>query len=338
MNILFAIQATGNGHLSRAREIIPHLLNHGNLDVLVSGRQAEVQLPYLIKYKRPGIGYTFGKHGGIDFIDSIQHLKPFRFFYDISTFPVHQYDLIINDFEPVTAWACKLQKKPCIALSHQASFLSPFAPRPAKKNHISEMILRHFAPSSQQIGFHFKKYDTFIRTPVIRSEIRNLNPTNNGHVTVYLPAHADEVIIPHLKRVPDIEWHVFSKHAKMTCHEKNVQVFPVSQEKFLNSFASCDGLITAGGFESPAEAIFLKKKIMSVPMLNQYEQACNAEALKGAGVNVVKKIDETFSGRIKSWLHFGQVLHIDYPNETAELVEHIVSRYAQPGFSHPVYE
>lgn len=338
MNILFAIQATGNGHISRAREIIPHLLNHGNLDVLVSGRQAEVQLPYLIKYKKPGIGYTFGKHGGIDFIDSIQHLKPFRFFYDVSTFPVHQYDLVINDFEPVTAWACKLQKKACIALSHQASFLSPFVPRPAKRNAFSESVLRHFAPSTQQVGFHFKRYDTFIRTPVIRSEIRNLEVTNGGHITVYLPAHADEVIIPHLKRVPDVAWHVFSKHTKMAYHEKNVQVFPVAQEQFLKSFASCEGIITAGGFESPAEAIYMKKKILSVPMLNQYEQACNAEALKSAGVNVIKRIDETFSGRIKSWLNFGSVVQLHYPDETAELVEHIVNRYAQPGFSYPVYE
>ena len=59
MKILFAIQGTGNGHLSRAREVIPHLLNYGELDILISGTQADVSLPYDIKYKLPGVSYTF---------------------------------------------------------------------------------------------------------------------------------------------------------------------------------------------------------------------------------------------------------------------------------------
>ena len=124
MKILLAIQATGNGHLSRAREIIPHLLNYGELDLLISGTQADVTLPYLIKYKKNGAGFTFGKKGGIDIIDTVKKLKPFEFFNDIKKFPVQNYDLIINDFEPITAWACKLKNKPCIALSHQSSYLS----------------------------------------------------------------------------------------------------------------------------------------------------------------------------------------------------------------------
>ena len=89
MKILYAIQGTGNGHISRAREVIPHLINYGQLDVLVSGHQAEVKLPYLIKYKKDGIGFTFGKNGGIDFVDSIKQLKPLRFLSDIMTFPIH---------------------------------------------------------------------------------------------------------------------------------------------------------------------------------------------------------------------------------------------------------
>ncbi len=46
-----------------------------------------------------------------------------------------------------------------------------------------------------KVGFHFERYDDFIRTPVIRSEIRNLKPENLGHYTVYLPAYSDEFIL-----------------------------------------------------------------------------------------------------------------------------------------------
>ena len=39
MKILYAIQGTGNGHLSRARDIIPILQKKGDVDILVSGTQ-----------------------------------------------------------------------------------------------------------------------------------------------------------------------------------------------------------------------------------------------------------------------------------------------------------
>jgi hypothetical protein len=66
MKILYAIQGTGNGHLSRARDIIPILENYGELDLLVSSTHAEVKLPYKIKYEYEGLGFVFGKKGGIN--------------------------------------------------------------------------------------------------------------------------------------------------------------------------------------------------------------------------------------------------------------------------------
>ena len=66
MRILYGIQGTGNGHVSRAREIIPHLSQYGELDLLVSGTQVDIQLPHPVKYRMRGLGYTFGKSGNID--------------------------------------------------------------------------------------------------------------------------------------------------------------------------------------------------------------------------------------------------------------------------------
>ncbi len=66
MKILYAIQGTGNGHLSRAREIIPILQRKGQLDLLISGTQADVELPYPVKYRFKGLCFIFGKKGGVD--------------------------------------------------------------------------------------------------------------------------------------------------------------------------------------------------------------------------------------------------------------------------------
>lgn len=47
------------------------------------------------------------------------------------------------------------------------------------------------------------------------------------------------------------------------------------------------------GFETPAEAMYLNKKLLSIPILNHFEQECNAEAMKKLGIKVLKKLTIT---------------------------------------------
>ena len=61
MKILYAIQGTGNGHISRARDFIPALQQFADVDILISGTQVDVSLPQEIKYKFKGAGFVFGK-------------------------------------------------------------------------------------------------------------------------------------------------------------------------------------------------------------------------------------------------------------------------------------
>src|SRR5688572_9475640 len=130
MRILYAIQGTGNGHLSRARDIIPLLKEKGNLDILISGMQADVQLPYEIRYRFKGLSFIFGKKGGIDLWETYKKANLRNLFNEINLLPIQEYDVVISDFEPVSAWACYMKNKDCIALSHQAAVLNKKAPRP----------------------------------------------------------------------------------------------------------------------------------------------------------------------------------------------------------------
>ena len=72
MKILYAIQGTGNGHLSRSMEIVPLLKQMAEVDVLVSGTQGDLELPFPVKYKLNGFGFIFGKSGGVDLWKSCQ--------------------------------------------------------------------------------------------------------------------------------------------------------------------------------------------------------------------------------------------------------------------------
>ncbi|MGQ8338850.1 glycosyltransferase family protein [Sunxiuqinia sp. A32] len=323
MKILYAIQGTGNGHLARATEIVPLLKKMADTDVLVSGIQGDINLPFQVDYQFYGLSFIFGKKGGVSISKTLLLAKPFRLIRDIIKLPVKKYDLIISDFEPVSSWACKLRKKKCIGMSHQIAVVHPKASKPQVKNRLGWFILQHYAPTNPNYGIHFQSLDEHNFTPVIRSSIREIEPTNNGHYTVYLPAYSDEEIFQELKTFNHIKWEIFSKHTKETYTKDNIHFHPVSLEKFTRSFTTCKGILCTAGFETPAEAIFMGKKLCVIPMKNQYEQQCNAAFLQKMGIMVLHELKNQ-STAIRFWLGNPQKLEIDYPDNTADILEKIV--------------
>jgi uncharacterized protein (TIGR00661 family) len=324
MKILYAIQGTGNGHLSRAREIIPILQQKGELDLLISGTQADVDLPYPVKYRFKGLCFIFGKKGGVDVMATYRKSNLKRLFEEIKSLPIENYDLVINDFEPVSAWACRRKHKHCVGLSHQAAVIHKKAPKPKKTDLIGKAILQNYAPVSVAYGFHFAKYSEEIFTPVIRSEIRRPVAEIKPHYTVYLPAYSDKRIIRVLSQIKSIEWQVFSKHNKKTYREGNLFFRPIENESFIESLISCTGILCGAGFETPAEALFLKKKLLVIPMKGQYEQQCNAAAIETLGVPVLKSLKDKHLDKIKSWVRNPQSIPVLYPDITEKIIDMVI--------------
>ena len=328
MKILYAIQGTGNGHISRAREIVPLLQKYGEVDLLISGTQADVKLVQDVKYQMHGFSFIFGKNGGVNHLQTWKSMDLSRFAKDMRRIPLKSYNLILNDFEPVTAWACKRQRIESVGLSHQASFQSSKVPKP-KSIDWAQLVMKYYAPATHYVGFHFDRYDDFIYTPVIRAEIRNMNVSNLGHYTVYLPALDDRMLVPLLKQIPDVKWDVFSKHTTVTYSDENVKVQPVNNELFNQSLASCAGLFTGGGFEGPSEALYLGKKLLVAPMRFQYEQQCNAYALKQFGLPVIWASNKNWLPSIRAWVDNHQSHNFIFPDETAAVIDKVVNQFAR---------
>ncbi len=328
MKILYAIQGTGNGHLSRAVDIIPELKKYGSLDLFVSGAQAEVTLPYPVKYKSKGLSFYFGKSGGINFYKTFKKNSSKEVIKEINAFPVEKYDLVVNDFEPITAWACRKKEIPCVGLSHQSALLSKKSPRPKWVDPFGEWIIKNYAPIKKYVGFHFEEYDKNIFTPVIRSAIREAKTRNDGHYTVYLPAYDDKKLVSLLMKLPKAKWHVFSKHTRTAYHVGRVSVYPVSGIDFIESVVSSKGVLCGAGFETPAEVLHMHKKLLVVPMKSQYEQQCNAAALKKLGVPVIKKVKKKSLKKIERWMEEDKPLDIHYPDIAADAVERLMRKFA----------
>lgn len=326
MKILYAIQGTGNGHISRSVDIAPALEAHGDVDYMISGAQWDLELPYEVKYRSKGLSFYFGRSGGINIPKTIAANSSKRFVHEIKDLPIEKYDLIVNDFEPVSAWAAKLKNKKVVALSHQSALLSEKCPKPASADVIGKSILKRYAPAKSHYGFHFDAFDENIYTPIIRKEIRDREVTDCGHYVVYLPAYADEKIINVLSRIKGVFWKVYSKHSKQASKHKNIAIEPIANSRFVAALTSARGVLCGAGFETPSEALFLGKKLMVIPMRGQYEQQCNATALKKAGIPVLKKLGVKRVEKIRRWVESGTPKKIDYPNETQKIVDHIIKK------------
>lgn len=327
MNILYAIQGTGNGHLSRAMDIIPCLQQHGNVDILVSGTQGDLSLPFPLKYKLRGLSFIFGKSGGVDLWKTFVKSNIRKLVKEINNLPVEKYDLVINDFEPVSAWACYLKNIPCIGLSHQATVLAEDAPKAEHNDIMGKLILKNYAPTTAQYGFHFQAYENNIFTPVIRRQVRDQIIENKGHYTVYLPAYDDKRLIAKLSQFKNVSWDVFSKHNRKQFSTKNVTVQPIHNEKFIKSMAQSEGILCGAGFETPAEALFMKKKLLVIPMKNQYEQQLNAAALKEMGVPVIKNLNDKYDMVINNWINSTRIVEVNYPDITHEIIDQIIEKH-----------
>lgn len=310
MNVLYGIQGTGHGHISRARELLPVLKEVAEIDILISGYNCRLSLEGFNIIRKRGLSFEYDSDGNVDMFKTATSLRPLEFLRDLQGLKLDTYDLIISDFEPVTAWAATLQNRPVVALSHQAAFLSQKSPRPEQRSLFAEQVMTHFAPSTHAIGFHFKRYDSFIEPPIIRKQIRDLTPVQGEHVTVYLPAYHHEILMEQLKPFGQVRWEIFSAYAESKMEKGHITVQPISNEQFLKSFEGALGVMTSGGFETCAEAMYMDKKLLIKPIQNQYEQLCNAAALKELGIPVIHDWSDASRQTIDSWLQESGSVHL----------------------------
>lgn len=325
MKILYAVQATGNGHISRAIELLPFIEQYGTVDIFLSGNNCNLDTELPIKFRSKGVSLFYGNKGGLDYWKMVKDFSIQRIWKEANSLPVDQYDIVLNDFDSITSLACAIKKVPSIGFGHQASFQSKSTPRAVKKDFAGDWVLNHYAPASAYVGLHFKQYDDFILSPVLKNTIINAQPSNQGYVTVYLSHYNDTVVKKALTPIKDIRFEVFSKKVSQPITEGNITFIPISNEAFSQSMIHCTGVITGAGFETPAEAMYLGKKLLCLPIRGQYEQLCNAAALEEFGVTIVDSINDQFAWTVKCWLNGLSPKPLHLAHSTYDIVQHTIN-------------
>ena len=111
-------------------------------------------------------GFSFHSYqGSVDWFKTVVQAEPFRFLSDLKSLRVKDYDLVLTDFEPLSAWAAKLQGVPSVGLAHQYALCYPI---PGTEDApLLPQILKSFAPARHYLGVHWAPYDAPIITPLI---------------------------------------------------------------------------------------------------------------------------------------------------------------------------
>ncbi len=329
MKILYAIQTTGNGHLARAQNIIPRIKEVAELEIITSGPKNDFLLEEKPIKHFTGVTFFYTDNGSVNWLKTIFLNNYFKFFKEVFSCPVKKYDLIINDFEPVSAWSARFNNIKCFELTNQYSMSLSSVPKPKSYNKLILWAIKYIIPSQLGYGYHYKKYTDRIFFPIIRDKIRNLRLTTSDEIIVYLPTYSPSNLIKIINKLTvKKRWTIFSLDAKKKEKIFGVNVEPLSEDIFLKKFASCYGIVCAGGFATTSEAIFLGKPMIVVPVEGQIEQQFNAAALKQEGVTVIDKFSDKNINIISNWISSPRVVKIKYEDESKKIVETILEDYS----------
>lgn len=321
MKVLYSLQATGNGHIARANVLIPKLREFAEVDVFMSGQNSQLTLQTNATYDK-GISLFYSKKGGLNYKKIIRKNSLVHFFQSVKNAPVQQYDLIINDFEPITAYAAKLRNHKIVGLSHQSAVLHNLAPKPEDKYRFSKFVLQKYAPIENRFGFHFTKYDDTIYHPILRDSIKNLRTGEEDYFLVYLPSFNNDKIYKVLSKIKGVDWIIFAPSSKTSKKQGNCTFFPIDEKLFISYLATSKGVLCGAGFEFPAEVLHLKKMLYVIPIKGQYEQYCNFLALKELGVMGSEDLN---GEKLKHWIALNHTLDIVFHDETDALIERVLN-------------
>ncbi|MDA0149681.1 MJ1255/VC2487 family glycosyltransferase [Vibrio sp. LaRot3] len=318
MKILYGVQGTGNGHIARARAMCDVLKVRGiDVDFLFSGRDKNKYFSMeQFGHFQTRRGLTFStEKGRVNYFKTATSNSLLEFYNDVTSLDLADYDLVLNDFEPVSAWAAKLQGKPVVSISHQNAFRYPVPLKGA--SWLDKMVIRYFAPSQHHIGLHWYHFNQPILPPIVHTHKDQVE--SEAFVLVYLPFESLEDITDLLLRFKSQMFVCYHPDVMEAKQVDNIEYLPLSFEHFHHHMNRCAGIIANGGFELPSEALTLGKKLLLKPLSGQFEQMSNVATLETLGL--ASSMEVLDAALVRTWLDEAPGESVDYPNVAEAIVD-----------------
>jgi uncharacterized protein (TIGR00661 family) len=293
--VLYGFSGEGSGHSSRAREMIAGLRERGH-EVLGAS--------YGRGYANLKDGFELVEIEGLSLASVDNRVSARRTVAENlakleagvagwrrlrQAFKELAPEVVITDFEPLSAHLAQHYKLPLVTLDnqHRMRYMRyPCPPELRRDALVTEAVIRAFVPRpdvSLVTTFWFgevKNARTFLFPPILRREVLALAPRDDGHVLVYF-THGFESFLERLAALRGERFLVYG--TGRTGREGNLEHRAPSRDGFLDALAGAKAVVATAGFTLMTEALHLGKPYLALPMAGQFEQELNALLLADAG-------------------------------------------------------
>jgi len=320
--IVYGVCGIGNGHAYRQMPVVRALALRHRVVVLAYGDSLET---YGRLAARDGnlrvvpvtVPYLPGRRGGIDWAAVADGARPGGDYWRSTGAALAEVerlvgtpDLVVSDYEPVSAMCAYATGAPLVTLDQQSKFLvgdlpvpgggAPGCPGP--EDEVAR--LRLFFPCARlRLACSFfpvprlaePHAEVTVIPPVLRAEMLRLErrPSARPSVLVYLSGqHLSRPDLPGLYAAlggrPDVDFHLFGRAARgdgAPAPPVNVRVHAPDDAVFLDLLGGVHGLVCTAGHNLLSEAVHLRLPVLAMP-LGIHEQRLNAAMVAAAGAGM----------------------------------------------------
>lgn len=303
MRILYGVTGEGMGHAMRSRVVLTHLLEQGHeIEIVSSNRAAD----YLSKR----FGSTTKIHGFHMVLEENRIVRGKTLWSNIvggsTGVPANisaYFDLIerfepevvISDFESWSYLYAKNHRLPIISIDNMQIINRCTHPDEILEGdrtnfHLTKTFVKGKLPFCDHYlittFFHpeVRKKNTSLHPPILRPEILQAKPSQGEHLLVYQTTTGNDTL-EEVLAATGIECRVYGMRQDLKEDEVcgNVRHRPFSESVFIEDLASARAVIAGSGFTLMGEAVYLRKPMLAVPLVGQFEQIMNARYLQHEG-------------------------------------------------------
>ncbi len=294
--IIYGVAGQGFGHAARSHETLVHLKKQKHtLLVLGYNQSADLLGKDFSVLRIPGLGLNYQNN----------KLSYWRTIYDnaitlmrgTKAWPslrkkikAFKADLVISDFEPISANVAHLEKLPLISIDnqHQLTNTKISVPKKYRRDFAADKLVT----KSMVWGADYYLFTSFFKTkvtkarsflfpPIVREQIRKLKPKSGKYILVYQNSDFD-YILDELKQLKKYNFIVYSGRPG-TKKDHNLTMKNYHNSNWYKDLANCRAIIGTAGMSLVSESLCLNKPYFAIPVGGQIEQVINALYIKKLG-------------------------------------------------------